>query len=193
MRHFPTVLLAALVWVGLTGCTGEGELGAAGKGAPKLAYRINCGAEKDYVDQNGTTWLADQVLDANAPWGAMAGLTILRTGMTIPETKSPDVYVNERYSMDGYQFAVPPGTYTVRLHFAETYEGIEAAGERVFSVKINGQAVLTDLDVLKETVGLAKPLVKTAAGLKVPDGKIKIEFVANVQNPEINAIEVLGH
>ena len=193
MKLMATALSCVVVVAVLAGCLCEDWVVVTPGGEGKLAIRVNCGAGADYVDGEGITWLADRLLEDDGRWGAVGGLTIERTGLTVEGTNRPTLYLFERYSMDGYQFAVPPGTYTVRLHFAETYEGIEAAGERVFSVKINGQAALTDLDVLKETGGLAKPLVKTVAGLEVPDGTIKIEFVANVQNPEINAIEVLAH
>ena len=51
---------------------------------------------------------------------------------------------------------------------------------------------LEDLDVFKAAGGFARPLVKDAKGVAVTDGRLNIEFVANVQNPEINGIEVLA-
>jgi endoglucanase len=196
MRHMVTALACAAAVVVLAGCIcedfGAGSPAARPGGPPKLAIRVNCGAAVDYVDQKGVAWSADRLLQGDAQWGAVGGLTVERTGLALEGTPRPALYVTERYEMDGYQFAVPAGTYTIRLHFAETYDGITAAGQRVFSVKINGQGVLGDLDVLKESGGQAKPLIKEITGLKVADGKIKIEFVTNVQKPEINAIEVLG-
>ena len=72
------------------------------------------------------------------------------------------------------------------------YDGITAAGERVFSVSINGKPALKDLDVFKEAGGLNKPLVKECKDVQVTDGKLVIGFTAQTQNPEINGIEVLG-
>ena len=183
IRAIAVGLWTTVLLVGLTACIG------CGAGEP--VARINCGAEKDYVDADGVKWAADQVLEGEAKWGAINGLTVVRTGMTIPSSKRPDLYLRERYSMKGYEFSLPNGTYTLRLHFAETFDQHSKAGQRIFSVKVNGQMKLEDLDVLKEAGGFAKPLVKELPGIAVTDGKLKIEFVQKVQNPEINAIEIL--
>lgn len=192
MRH---VLVALTVGLGLVlgGCAAEESVktGAGKAAAGKLAVRVNC-AGGEYVDQNGVKWQADQVLEGAATWGALGGVTITRTGLTVAGTKSPDLYLTERYSMKGYQFAVPAGKYAVRLHFAETFEGIKAEGQRVFSVKINGQPKLADFDVFKTAGGFAKPLIMEFKGVQAADGKITIEFEPKTQNPEINGIEILA-
>ncbi|MGB2823706.1 MAG: malectin [Phycisphaerae bacterium] len=181
MRHVTTALLAMVLLAGAVGC------------APAFVMRVNCGSDKEYTDDTGVKWAADQVLAADAKWGAKGGLTIERVGMTIPLCLREKLYVTERYSMDAYEFSVENGTYTVRLHFAETYERHTQAGVRLFSVKINGEMKLKDLDVFKEAGGFAKPLIMECSDIAVTDGKLKIEFVANVQNPEINAIEVVRY
>ena len=191
MRFVACMLAAAFAAV-VSGCGTAGSSMASGpEKTPKFAVRVDCGATKDYTDAEGVKWLADHEQDAKAQWGAVGGETVDRPGLKIAGTSAgavPDRAVGHQR----YQFTVPNGTYLVRLHFAETYEGISKAGERVFSVKINGQTVLKDLDVLKEAGGFGKALVKEAPGVAVKDGKLKIEFVEGVQNPEINAIEVLG-
>jgi len=187
MRTFAVMLLTGLVLVALTGCPN----GAAGP--PKFALRVNCGAEKEYVDENGVTWLADKVLQGKAKWGAYNGLTVRRTGLTLAECKQPDVYLTERYSAKGYEFSLENGSYTVRLHFAETYEKHKAEGLRRFTVKINGQAKLVDFDPFQAAGGFAKPVVREVKGVVVADGKLKIEFVGKLQNPEINGIEILRY
>jgi len=162
-------------------------------GEPEVLWRVNCGAQEGYVDDEGNTWLADQQLREGADWGADGGMTVERWGITITGTPAPEVYLFERYNMAAYEFSVPNGTYTVRLHFAETWDGIAFEGERVFSVLVNGEKVLTDFDPFKEAGGLAKPIVKEVPNIKVTDGELVIEFEPNVQNPEINGIEVLQH
>ncbi len=158
----------------------------------KAIYRVNCGGEKEYVDAADQKWAADCEYSAANKFGAIAGETITRSDLAIPAgTKAIEMYRSERYSMTGYRFDVPSGKYTVRLHFAEAYEEITAAGLRVFTVKINGQVVLKDFDVFKEAGGFAKPLVKEFKGVTVTDGKILIEFEEKVQNPQICGIEIL--
>jgi len=188
MRHLLVVLGLVAVGTALAGCEW------IGRGEPKLLYRVNCGADKDYVDDDGTVWKADQVWADGQDWGAVNGQVVHRAGIeTIAGKPAPGVYLDERYSMAAYRFKAPNGTYTVHLHFAETYDGITAAGERVFSVQVEGKTVLENLDVFKETGKFAKPLVKKVSGVEVSDGELTIDFVENTQNPEINGIEVFQH
>ena len=159
--------------------------------AAKPIYSINCGADKIYVDQSGKTWLADQEKTDSLDWGVIGGDVILRETVEIPGTQAPLVYLNECYSMAGYVFKLAPGTYTVRLHFAETYDGVTSDGERVFDVSFNGKVVLKDFDVFKAAGGANKPVIKEIKGVEVTD-KLAIDFETNIQNPEINGIEILA-
>ena len=158
----------------------------------KLTLRINCGAAEPYTDKAGNTWLADQGVEPGGKWGAVDGLTVDRGDLGIAGTDAPKIYETERYSMEGYKFTVPNGRYAVRLHFAETYDGIMAEGERVFSVTINGQTALKDLDPFKEAGGYQKPAVKKIENVTVTNGQLDIGFTLNIQNPEINGIEILS-
>jgi hypothetical protein len=158
----------------------------------KVMLRVNCGATEPYTDKAGNVWLADQSMDTDTKWGAVDGLTVDRGDLGITDTDAPKIYETERYSMEGYKFTVPNGKYTVRLHFAETYDGITAEGERVFSVSINGQTVLNDFDPFKEAGGYEKPVVKTIKDVDVTNGQLDISFTMNIQNPEINGIEIIS-
>ncbi len=160
--------------------------------APKIAFRINCGATEPYTDKAGKLWVADQDRSEGKTWGADDGMTVDRGSLAIAGTDAPRVYELERYSVYSYKFTVPNGKYTVRLHFAETYDGIMAAEERVFSVSIGGREVLKDLDVFKEAGGSFKPLVKEFKGIPVEDGQLVIDFTPNIESPEINGIEVMA-
>ena len=160
--------------------------------APKFALRVDCGASAPYTDKLGNTWVADQELAPDRTWGSDDGSTMDREGVGITGTDMPRIYETERYSMGSYKFTVPNGKYTVRLHFAETFEGISGPGERVFSVKVAGQEVLKDLDPFKAAGGALKPVVKEFKGVSVENGQLVIDFTANVENPQICGIEILG-
>ena len=56
-------------------------------------------------------------------------------------------------------------TYTVRLYFVEPDK--YAAGQRLFEVKLQGKAVLSDLDVSKEAGGPNRGVVKVFKGVRV--------------------------
>jgi endoglucanase len=145
------------------------------------AIRIRAGTTKDHTDENGVVWLADQ--------GFNGGDTIDRTGIVVANTKTPSLYTAERYSMSGFSRALPNGKYTVKLHFAETYEGIYAAGERVFSFNVEGKE-FKDFDVTAKAGGVMRAYVETVE-VEVADGKLDITFTTNIENPEINALEII--
>jgi hypothetical protein len=158
----------------------------------KFAMRVNCGATDPYTDKAGKVWVADQEWSEGKAWGAQGGSTVDRGSLQIAGTDCPHVYELERYDVTIYKFTVPNGKYTVRLHFAETYDGISNAGERVFSVSIADKQVLKDLDVFKEAGGLNKPVVKEFKDISVDNGQLTIGFTANVQSTEVNGIEILA-
>ena len=183
---FVMCFVAAAVLV-FSGCATTGETKV-----PKTVLRVNCAAAEPYTDKAGSVWLADQQFEEGKQWGAVDGMTVDRGDLGISGTNSPKVYETERYSMSAYKFVVPNSKYTVRLHFAETYEGITGEGQRVFSVTINNNVVLKDLDVYKEAGGAKKPVVKEFKGVAVTGKELVIGFVSNIQNPEVNGIEILA-
>jgi uncharacterized delta-60 repeat protein len=92
----------------------------------------------------------------------------------------------------GYNLPVSNGTYTVRLHFAETYFGVAApggAGKRVFNVTAEGKTILSNYDIYKE-VGANAASIKTAT-VAVGDGTLSLSFNSVVEKALISAIEVL--
>lgn len=156
-------------------------LGATALASAADAIRIRAGTTKDHTDENGVVWLADQ--------GFNGGDTIDRTGIKVANTKTPSIYTAERYSMSSFSRAVPNGKYTVKLHFAETYEGIYGKGERVFSFNVEGKDV-KDFDPTAKAGGVLTAYVETVE-VEVKDGKLDITFTSQVENPEINALEII--
>jgi alpha-L-arabinofuranosidase len=143
--------------------------------------RIKAGKSEPVKDAEGNVWLADQ--------GFEGGQTIERPDIQIANTKSPDLYRAERYSMDSFSWPVPNGKYVVKLHFAETFEGISGPGQRVFSFNVQGHE-FKDFDVWVKAGGPLKAYVETVP-VEVIDGKIKVTFTPKVENPQINAIEII--
>lgn len=146
------------------------------------AIRINAAAKSPFTDSSGNVWLPDQ--------GFTGGEIVDRgSDMTIANTKDPALYRTERYSMTAFSQPLPNGNYTVKLHFAETFEEISAAGGRVFSFNVEGQA-FKDFDVFAKAGGRQKAYIETV-NVEVTDGKLDIGFTSQVQNPEINGIEIV--
>ena len=117
------------------------------------------------------------------------GETIDRPGIAIANTKTPSLYRAERYSMSAFHWKLANGKYTVKLHFAETYEGIDGAGQRVFSFKVEDHEV-KDFDVWKMSGGGLRAYVETVE-VEVTDGSLDITFTSKVENPQINALEII--
>ena len=158
---------------------GEAGVAAAAPGAKTI--RIKAGKSEPVKDAEGNVWLADQ--------GFEGGQTIERPDIQIANTKSPDLYRAEHYSMDSFSWPVPNGKYVVKLHFAETFDGITGPGERVFSFNVQGQE-FKDFDVWVKAGGPLKAYVETVP-VEVTDGKIKVTFTPKVENPQICAIEII--
>ncbi len=156
-------------------------LGSTALASAADAIRIRMGTSANTTDEAGVTWLADT--------GFTDGETIDRTGIKVGNTNTPSIYSAERYSMSAFAYAVPNGKYTVKLHFAETYEGISGAGERVFSFNVEGHD-FKDFDVTAKAGGVLKAYVETVP-VEIKDGKLNITFTSQVENPEINAIEII--
>ena len=143
--------------------------------------RIKAGKSEPIKDAEGNVWQGDQ--------GFEGGQTIERPDIQIANTKSPDLYRAEHYSMDSFSCSVPNGKYLVKLHFAETFEGITGPGERVFSFNVQGKE-FKDFDVWVKAGGPMKAYVESVP-VEVTDGKIKVTFTPKVENPQICAIEII--
>ena len=143
--------------------------------------RIKAGVTEPMKDSAGNVWLPDQ--------GFADGQTYAVTNAAITNTPNQALYLTERYSMTAYHFMVPNGKYTVKLHFAEVYSGITEAGQRVFSFNVQGHE-FKDFDIWVKAGGFSKAYVESV-NVEVTDGKLNITFTPTMENPKVNAIEIL--
>ncbi|HEY4033732.1 MAG TPA: thaumatin family protein [Ktedonobacteraceae bacterium] len=102
------------------------------------------------------------------------------------------VYQTYRYGNFSYSIPnlVPNASYTVHLDFAETYW--TKAGQRIFNVKLNGQQVLSNFDILAAVGRANKAIVKQFSATADPTGKITIQFIRIKDNALVNGIEVFA-
>ena len=156
---------------------------AATPSAQPAIIRIDAGAATAYTNSAGEVWLADQ--------GFEGGDTADRgSDLQITNTTDPTIYRTEHYGMTSFSQSLPNGKYTVKLHFAETYDGIGGPGERVFSFKVGGQE-FKDFDVFVKAGGPNRAYVETVNNVDVTNGKLDITFTEKTENPEINGIEII--
>lgn len=173
MKATPTLRLSALLLLGST-------LFAQSTPAPE-GIRIKTGVTSPLTDEAGIVWRADA--------GFVDGETIARPGLAIANTATPSLYRAERYSMTAFHWKLPNGNYTVKLHFAETYEEIYGPGQRVFAFNVEGHD-FKDFDVFQKAGGVLRAYVETVE-VQVTDGSLDITFTPKTENPQINALEII--
>ena len=147
--------------------------------APPYSLKVNCGGS---AVTGG--WVADT--------GYSGGTAKSTTSTIANATNAPQaVYQTRRYAPTlTYSFpAVPDGTYTIRLHFAELY--CSAAGQRRFNVSIEGQTRLADFDIYQAAGGKNRAVVRTFENVAVSGG-LQIQGVASVDGAQFNGIEIVA-
>jgi enterochelin esterase-like enzyme len=155
---------------------------AAASAASATTLRIKAGLFEPFTDSNGNVWLPEQ--------GFEGGATIDRDPSTVIEgTKDPALFLSEHYAMDSFSCKIPNGKYITKLYFAETFEGIYGPGERVFSYNVQGHE-FKDFDIWAKAGGPNRAYIETVP-VEVTNGEFRIVFTSQIENPEINAIEII--
>jgi enterochelin esterase-like enzyme len=150
--------------------------------AAARTIRIKAGQSTSFTDSNGDVWLPEQ--------GFEGGATIGRDPeTTIAGTKDPGLFLTEHYSMDSFSIKIPNGKYVAKLYFAETFEGIGGPGDRVFSFNVQGRE-FKDFDMWIKAGGPNRAYIESVP-VEVTNGEFRITFTPIVENPEINAIEII--
>ena len=176
LTAFRRILLSA----GIAAIFTLGDAAAADAALRSAPIRIKAGVTQPLTDETGVVWEADR--------GFVGGETIARPELAIKNTKTPSVYRAERYSMTGFTLPLPNGRYLVKLHFAETFEGITGPGERIFSFNVEGKE-FKDFDVYVKAGGGDRAYIESVP-VEIKDGALDITFTRKVENPQINAIEI---
>jgi len=160
-------------------------------GTPGKLNPIRLSAHQSgFVDADGTHWSGDNYF--------IGGRTTRRKNSE-DGPKIPILYAGERHGNFSYAIPVAPGSYTVKLHFLESFfspliadAGCAGAGCRVFDVTCNGVLLLQDFDILQAAPGAFQPVVREFHGLHPNgQGKLLLSFSPKANYAEIRAIEVL--
>jgi hypothetical protein len=160
---------------------------------------FNFGAPGDRVAADGTLWLAvtprsrrDMTLEPKEPewftctapaaecWIASCGAEGL-TQVTVPMVLTSD----KRSRRDDKEVR----RYDVRLIFAEP--GSAKPGERVFTVAVEGKAVLKNLDIAKAAGGAGRTLVRETKEVAVT-GPLDLTFSPSRGLPILCGVEVIA-
>jgi hypothetical protein len=117
---------------------------AAGVGSE---LRIRCGYSRPiFKDDEGNVWTGDRYFSG--------GFVTELPNQHIARTRDPELYLTARSGVFSYNIPLPPGTYEMRLHFAETtYSPASTLGggenSRVFDVRLNGHPLLSQFDIVR--------------------------------------------
>ena len=111
---------------------------------PDLA--VNAGGRYEVVDRAGTVWEADRAWVPGS-WGHVGGATRL-VHPRIAGTSEHPLWQATREDVEAYRFDVPDGEYEVTVGLVETVH--DRAGERVFTVLVNGRPLFREVDLAAE-------------------------------------------
>lgn len=118
-----------------------------------------------------------------------SGGTSVAAAAAVTGTKEPGLFTSEHWGMRAFSSRIPNGKYPAKLYFAETYEGITGPGQRVFSFHVQGLE-FKDFDIWSKAGGCRRAYVETVP-VEVTNGEFRIVFMRQVENPAINAIEIV--
>jgi hypothetical protein len=151
---------------------------------PVTVLRMTAGG-KGGIDAQGNTWIADANFKGGAAWTSanQANMATL-----------PLEYRTLRYSAypsgAPFSYGIPManGSYTLVLKFAEPNK--TAAGQRIFSVSVNGTIVINNLDLVV-TAGTMKPY-DVMIPVTAVNGMINLVFtpLTNTMNAVVSAIQI---
>jgi len=166
-------------------------------GRPISKIGVNFGAPGDRLSDSGVLWLDYPSVGGSSP---NAGVT------TVPSRPDYFRHHSSWFADESLAWVTASGAvgltrvtidtknaqqrqYTVRLFFAEPEE--TEAGKRVFDVVLQGQQVLTNFDIARQTQPDAGGLVKEFNSIEATD-QITLEFKPSVGRPLICGIEVIA-
>lgn len=157
---------------------------------PDAGIRILAGSQRPYIDRAGHHWRADEFFH---------GGTAQPGPSDFPgRPPDPSVYRSMRYGDFTYDIPAPPGSYELRLYFAEpTFRsGMELGNEggeneRHFTVTVNNRVLLSDFDVVTDSGRFPVDARAFRDITPAADGLIHLRFEAVAGPPFVNAIELI--
>lgn len=164
---------------------------------PEVLYRVNAGGS---AIAGTPGWVADPVgapstfNNAGAALSFTTDITATVDTSALPQGTPAELFATERWDLDAaeelmWEFPITAGQYEVRLYFAESFDFGQQDGFRVFDVLIEGNPVLEEFDIFAVAGGytaIMRSFVVTS------DAVLNIDFLHGVENPIVNAIEILA-
>ncbi|MCO6047518.1 malectin domain-containing carbohydrate-binding protein [Aeoliella sp. ICT_H6.2] len=187
---------------GLWGTVATTTFTKLGTGEETVLYRVNAGGQEVAGDP---VWGVDTAAspsiygnggDADSNSRANSTNTAIDTShASIPAGTPMSVFQSNRADPPNgtnieYDFPVTPGQYTVRLYFAEIWEGAFSVGTRNFDVEIEGVVVLDNYDIFAAAgagyAGVVETLIVSS------DDNLDINLLRGALAPQVSGIEIIG-
>ena len=163
-------------------------------------YRIDVGSDFSYTDSDGNLWSSDTGLFEPSDFAVAQS-----RNLPIANTEDDLLYQTYRGKIEGspsqdektLSFELPVDTseeLNVRLHFAETYWGLNGRpgeGQRIFDVSVEGETISNNFDIITEATGALNALIIQVGGIQVDDGVLNIDLAPETDFVHIAGIEVL--
>ena len=143
--------------------------------------RVNVGSF-EFAEADGTVWMTDTFN------GGASAYSVADT-VEIAGTENDAMYRSEIYN--AFKLTVPvatPGLYKIVMHFAELY--FDTVGARIFDIKLEGETVLSNLDLVEETGGKFVAIQYTFFPF-ITDGAVDIEGVNIANFAKLNGVEII--
>ncbi len=158
-----------------------------------IVHRWVAGNNNVNAIDDGPNWISDPSVVIGGPTRVTTH-DIPTLDTSVPSTTPIGIYAQERWDPASGQpmqleFAVDPGDYAIRLYLGNGATGTNAIGDRIFDVLIEGQVFLDNVDLVASfghDVGGMFEWTGT-----IDDGIADIDFQAIIQNPLINAVEII--
>jgi glycosidase len=153
--------------------------------------RISGGNPSNVTNCDTQLWLTDRAYSFGGSGyvGGAAGY-VANTVSGICTAAQP-LYRREHFSTASggfyYQFDCPSGLYETTLLEAETYWS--ATNQRVFNIFIQGQQVVTNLDIFAKVGGQNLPLTLVFTNA-VTNSQLQIQFTPVVDNARVSGVQV---
>ncbi|WP_440991677.1 malectin domain-containing carbohydrate-binding protein [Haloarchaeobius baliensis] len=158
----------------------------------EVLHQANAGG--GFTESDGTQWspLTDYLVAGGGSTSSHGQPSSIDS--SVPPGTPSQIWETERWDPAGgeemqYEFPVPAGQQVeVRLYFYDGYSGTSEPGDRVFDVSVEDQTIesFDIIDIYGDDTGAMESFTVTS------DGTIDVDFAHVVENPQINAIEIVS-
>jgi hypothetical protein len=147
-------------------------------GVAFTTIRVNCGGPQ-FTDSSNNVWSAGGEPNFNVTMASISGTT------------TPSLYQSEAWATGTlqYQYAVPNGSFTVTLKFAEFY--VTQLGQQTMNIVVNGTTFYSSYDILSAVGPMAADDVSIP--VTVNNGQITIQLVPVTGRAKLNALEIISN